>query len=271
VKLRLPLAKSDNEKLFFWEDYMSLISNVIEVLHRIRVKLYPNYLPGVEGTYIARTDNEALLSIEQVCTSLINRADFTCDYEDLVEYIRQFFDEAVYLLCDGYAVNMRYFSLHPNVGGIFNSVNEAHDRKKHPVTFRFRTRSALRKLVKHTAIDIEGLADCSSWIDEFIDTEEDSTNTLYVPGDQFILLGNKIRVEGDDPACGVYFVPVVDPSKAVKVTHIAENNPSKIIGIAPKTQYKYNKIEIRTQFESPYIKFFKKIRIITSSFVVEEN
>jgi hypothetical protein len=250
---------------------MSLINNEIEVLHRIRVRLYPNYLPEVEGAYIARTDNEALLSIEQVCAAMTNSGGFTGDYEDLAVYIRQFFDEAAYLLCDGYAINMRYFSLHPNVGGTFNSVNEPYDSKKHPVTFRFRTRSALRRLVKHIAIDIEGLANCSSWIDEFIDTDKDSTNTLYAPGNQFVLLGNKIRVEGDDPACGVYFVPVVDPSKAVKVTRIAENNPSKIIGIAPKTQYKYNKIEIRTQFESSYIKFLKKVRVITSGFVIEEN
>jgi hypothetical protein len=250
---------------------MSLINNEIDVLHRIKVRLYPNYLPEVEGDYIARMDNNASLSIEQVCAALKNRGGFTGEYEDLAGYIRQFFDEAAYLLCEGYAINMRYFSLHPNVGGTFNSVNESCDSKKHSVTFCLRTRSALRKLVKHTAIDIEGIAGCSGWIDEFIDTDEDSINTLYVPGNQFVLLGNKIRVEGDNPACGVYFVPVVDPSKAVKVSRIAENNPSKIIGIAPKTQYKYNKIEVRTQFESSYFMFLKKIRVITSGFVIEEN
>jgi len=34
---------------------MAIINNVTEVLHRIRVKLYPNYLPTAEGAYIART------------------------------------------------------------------------------------------------------------------------------------------------------------------------------------------------------------------------
>jgi hypothetical protein len=249
---------------------MSIINNVIEVLHRIRVKLYSNYLPNAEGAYIARTNNEALLTIEQVCAALKNRGGFTGNYEDLVEYIRQFFDEAAYQLCDGYAVNMRYFSVHPNVGGTFNSVNEAHNGKKHPVTFRFRTRSALRKLVEHIVIEIEGIADCSGWIDEFIDTDEESINTLYAPGDQFVLHGNKIKVAGDDPACGVYFVPVDDPSKAVRITRIAENNPSKIIGIAPQTQYKYNKVEIRTQYNGTSNTFLKSPRNIDSSFVIEE-
>jgi len=39
---------------------MAIINDVNEVLHRIRVKLYPNYLPNVEGQYIARTNSEAL-------------------------------------------------------------------------------------------------------------------------------------------------------------------------------------------------------------------
>ena len=35
------------------EAIMAIINNVNEVLHHIRVKLYPNYLPGVDGQYIA--------------------------------------------------------------------------------------------------------------------------------------------------------------------------------------------------------------------------
>jgi hypothetical protein len=252
---------------------MGIIKNVVEKLHRIRVRLYPNYLSdaGVEGEYVARTNNEASLSIEQVCAALKNRGGFTGNYEDLVDYISQFLDEMAYALCDGFSVNMKYFGIYPNVGGTFNSVNEVLDSKKHPVTFRFRTLSALRSLIKHIEINIEGLADTSGWIDEFIDTDEDSINTLYVPGDQFILHGNKIKVAGDDPACGLYFVPVDDASAAVKVTRIAENNPSRIIGIAPETHKQYNRIEIRTQFGGSSTRFLKKVRIITSDFVVEES
>jgi hypothetical protein len=250
---------------------MSLINNVTEVLHRIRVKLYPNYLPGVKGEYIARTNNEALLTIEQVCAALKNRGGFTGNYEDLVEYIRQFFDEAAYQLCDGYAVNLRYFSVHPNVGGTFDSLNEARDDKKHPISFRFRTRTALRKLIEHIEVVVEGLADCTGWIDEFIDTEAESVNTLFVPGDQFVLIGSRIKVAGDDPACGVYFVPVDDPSKAVKVSRIAVNTPSMIVGITPQTQCLYNKVEIRSQYLGSSTRFLKNARVITSDFVIEET
>ena len=83
---------------------MSIINDINEVMHKIRVKLYPNYLPQVEGKYIARTANEAVLSVEQVCAALKNRGGFTGNYEELVECVRKFFNEAAYQLCDGFAV-----------------------------------------------------------------------------------------------------------------------------------------------------------------------
>ena len=54
---------------------MSSINNMI--LHRIRVKLYTNNLKNVEGAYIARTDNDKTLDIEDVCTIMKTRGDVT--------------------------------------------------------------------------------------------------------------------------------------------------------------------------------------------------
>jgi hypothetical protein len=249
---------------------MAIINNVTEVLHRLRVKLYPNYLPTAEGAYIARTDSEASLNIEQVCAALKNRGGYGGDYEDLVEGIKQFFDEMAYQLCDGFAVNTGYYSVHPNIGGTFNNTTEIHDHKKHPITFRFRTGSKLRRLVEHIGVDIEGIADTGGYIDEFVDAEEEAINSHYLPGNQFIIHGHKIKAAGDDPSVGVYFVPVNDPSKTMKATRIAENTPSKIIGVAPGTGSSPVRIEIRTQYAGASNTFLKNLRVITSGFVLEE-
>jgi hypothetical protein len=110
------------------EKNIAIINDVNEVLHRIREKLYPNYLPTLEGAYIARTDNEAFLSIEEVCAALKNRGGFTGSYDDLVEHVRQFFDEAAYQLCDGFTVNAGYFSVHPNVAAPSTKLRRAATR-----------------------------------------------------------------------------------------------------------------------------------------------
>ncbi|MDR0497631.1 MAG: DUF4469 domain-containing protein [Treponema sp.] len=248
---------------------MAAITDLGLVLHRIRIKLYPNYFQNAKGSYIARTNNEKTLSIEDVCTALKTRGGFTGNYEDMLEYIRQYNDEIAYQLCDGYAVTNGYYTVHPNIGGTFNSVNEAHDHVRHPISFRFSIRSKLRKLISNISVDIEGIADTQGFIDSFVDYEEKSTNNIFIPGNQFAIHGSKIKVAGDDPACGIYFVPVDDPSKAVKVTRIAKNNPSEVTGIAPDTSFTNNRIQIRTQYSGNSTTFLKTTRIINSVFVIE--
>ena len=247
---------------------MSIINNVNEKLHRIRVKLYPNYLPNAEGRYIARTNNEASLTIDEVCAYLNNRGGFADNYENLIQHVHQYFDEAAYLLCDGFGINTGYFSIHPNVGGTFDSTTEGHDSKKHKVAFRFRALAPLRRLADLVAIEIQGLADTSGWIDEFVDVEDDSVNDTFIPGNTFSISGHKIKIVGDDDLCGVYFVPEEDPSKAVKVKRLAENSSTKIIGKAPDTEHLHNRLEIRTQFNGSSNSFLKKPRVIKSSFTI---
>ena len=248
---------------------MGYFTNVNGVKHRIKVKLYPNYLPQVEGAYIARTSNEGILSIEQVCAALVSRAGFKGDYETMVDYVKKFYDEVAYQICDGFAVNNGYYSIHPNIGGTLNSPNDAHNNKKNPISFRFRSRAMLNKLVDQIAVEIEGIADANGYIDEFLDYDKNSVNSSFVSGNQFCISGYKIKIAGDDPACGVYFVPVDDPSRAVKVARIAENNPSKITGIVPETRFTKSKIEIRTQYNGSNNSHLKIPRVITSSFIIE--
>jgi hypothetical protein len=248
---------------------MAIISNVNEVLHRIRVKLYPNYLPRVEGAYIARTDNEASLSVEQVCAALKNRGGFTGNYDDLVEYVKQFFDEAAYQLCDGFSVNTGYYSIHPNVGGTFNAVNEAHDKEKHPVSFRFRTLAALRSLAERIDVEVEGLADVQGYIDEFIDITTEAVNETATPGGMFSISGHKIKVVGEDPACGMYFVSQGDSPQEVKVAgHLAENTGSKVIGVIPSLTAGEWKAVIKTQFSGSGSTILKAPRVIESFFTL---
>ncbi|MDR2097337.1 MAG: DUF4469 domain-containing protein [Spirochaetaceae bacterium] len=247
---------------------MAVNNSVAEVLHRIRVKLYPNYLTHVEGVYIARTDNEASLSIEEVCAALKNRGGFTGSYNDLVEHVRQFFDEAAYQLCDGFAVNTGYFSVHPNVGGTFDKAIEGHDAQKHPVTFRFRTLASLRSLAERIVVEVEGLADVQGYIDEFIDITTESVNETLTSGGMFNISGHKIKIAGDNPEVGVYFVPEANPAGRVKVSgHLAENTASKLIGVIPALGAGNWKVEVKTQFTVGGT-FLKEPRTIESRFIL---
>jgi hypothetical protein len=247
---------------------MNLIYGVEPVMHRIRVKLYHNYFPKGEK-YIARTDCEATLSVDQVCAAARDRGGFTGDFEDFVDHVKQYHIEASYQLLDGFAINTGYFSIHPNLGGTFKTVHEVPDHKTHPLTYRFRPLKPMRDMAASTHVVVEGLADVDGYIDEFLDSENNSINGVLEPGHQFMITGHRLKVIGDDPTCGLYFVPVGYDDPPVKVTRIIENTPTKIIGVIPEVGWAFSKLEIRTQYSGSKTAFLKNVRVITSDFTLE--
>jgi hypothetical protein len=100
-------------------------------------------------------------------------------------------------------------------------------------------------------VEVDGLADVSGYIDEVVDVTTDAVNETLTPGGEFIISGNKIKIAGDNAACGLYFVSVADATQRVKVTgRMAENTPSKLIGIIPALAAGAWKVQVVTQWTS---------------------
>jgi hypothetical protein len=248
---------------------MAAINALDLILHNIRVKLYPNYLPTAKGKYLARTDSDKTVNVKDICTIMVTRAGFDGSIDTLYDYVIQFLDEMAYQLCDGFTVNSGYFTIRPNIGGTFDSAAEIHDHEKHPISFSFNPLDKLRKLTKNIKVVVEGIADSPAYIDQIEDVEEHLVNSGYMAGHAVAVHGHRIKLAGDDPVVGMYFVPANDPSHAVKATRILENNPSRVLAIAPSTGFNVNRIEIRTQFSGGGGQLAVP-RAVTTPFTVEE-
>jgi len=247
---------------------MAIVKEVSEVVHRIRVKLYPSHLPGTEGMYIARTSNEKALTVEDVCAALKNRAGYSGNYSTLVENVKAYFDEAAYQLCDGYAVNTGYYSLYPNIGGTFASPHDTFDRGEHPLTFRLRIGLRFRRLANAVNIAVEGLGSRFGFVSRFTDKKSKTANLIVTVGGIFVISGKRIKVDGDNEECGVYFEAVGEGGTRIKVAEdLAENLPTKIIGVVPplSTSNEY-RVVIVTQFSGSGGRFLKMPRTIISNF-----
>ena len=248
---------------------MQIRKNPEDVIHRIRIRLYPNNMQKIKGAYIARTINNASLNIEQVCAALKNRGGFTGSYNDLVEHVKQFFDEAAYQLCDGFAVNTGYFSIYPKVGGTFDFPSEEPRAEKHPVSFRFRARLPLKTLARHIVLVSEGAADLYGSINAVTDLETGTINEKLSPGGMFIISGHKIKVTGIDPTVGVYFVRVDGSGTEHKAKGVlAGNARRRLIGRVPELEQGAWKILVRTQFTGSGNTSLQIPRVVESSFVL---
>ncbi|MDR0475651.1 MAG: DUF4469 domain-containing protein [Treponema sp.] len=239
------------------------LGDLKDILHKIKVKLFPN----VEGKYIARTDSEATLSVEDICTASKNRGGFTGKFNDYVDFVNQFLAELIYQLLDGYAVNLGgYISIHPHIDGVFNLDKEIHDHKKHPVGLRFRILMKLRRLMEAIAVEVSGMADANGLIAEFTDTATGAVNEVLTKMNIFTITGDRIKIAGDHPDVGLYFEQTDGPAK-IKVTDIAENTANKVIGMCPGAPAGKYKVVIKTQWTNSS-SLLKEPRVIESSFTL---
>jgi hypothetical protein len=215
---------------------MAPIDTVNNILQQIRKRHTSGEKPR---------SSESILTIEEICTALIEREGFTGSYEDLVKHVRMFFGEMSHQLSDGYAVNTGYFSVHPVV----------------------EKRARRRRLAKSIVIDVDEQTD-QGYIEHFTDTGTGTINDRVTPGRTFVLTGHKIKIDGNNPECGAWFVFMVDPSLRFKVTKaFAENSNDRVSGIVPVIPAGKYLIEIKTQYSGSGV-LLKEPRTIRGAFTL---
>jgi hypothetical protein len=226
---------------------MAAINEINEVLHKIEAKLYPNYLGKGEGAYVARAKAEAPLSIPEVCAAAKNRGGFTGQYEDLVEHAQIFINELVYQLLDGFSVQLGGFcSLHTRISGTYHNANEHIGAENLHVSFR--ALNHLKELLQSVKIENEGVAGDGAFIDEIQDVHSETLNSALTPGNMVRIMGHKIKVEGEESACGVWFVNQTDQSRVQITEHLGINRPAEICGLIPPLAAGTWKLEVVTQY-----------------------
>ena len=226
---------------------MAAINEINEVLHKIEAKLYPNYLGKGAGAYVARAKAEAPLSIDDVCAAAKNRGGFTGRYEDLVEHAHIFINEVVYQLLDGFSVQLGGFcSLHTSITGTYQGGNDHISAENLHVAFR--TLRHLKELLLKVKIENEGVAGDGAYIDEILDIHTESINSVLTPGNMVHITGHKIKVEGDGPQVGVWFVSQADGARVNITEHLGNNRSNELLGLIPPLTAGTYRLEVVTRF-----------------------
>jgi hypothetical protein len=223
--------------------------NSLGNLHKIRAKLYANNMPQMQGKYIARSCRaEDVLSVEQVCRSARSRGGFTGALADMTACVRAYHDECAYLVADGFAVENKYFSVHPAISGTFEHPTDAVDKTEHRIDIVHRERSALRRIFDIIEVRIDGLADAGAYISEVRDMDSGAVNAVLTPGGMVVIKGRGVRILGDAPIVGLYFEDAAGSAMRVPPRQLAVNSASELIAIMPPLESGIRRIRIVTQY-----------------------
>jgi len=217
--------------------------------HRIKAYLYDNVLTDDPNDYIARVSSERTLNISEICTAAISRGGAASSEADMEHNVSLFLKEMAYQLYDGYSVNTGYFTANALIKGVFNSPSEAFNVNKHAVIFQFNQGELLRKELPDIAVDILGVADSNIAILQVTDVKTGSVNDLLTPNHNLKIKGYKLKIAGDNPDVGVFFVNQATQDRIkVNATDIVINNPSDLIIFIPALAAGTYTLEVTSQF-----------------------
>jgi hypothetical protein len=219
------------------------------IFHRIRAFLYKNLLTENPDDYIARVASDRSLNIREICETAVTRGGADASAAIIEHHVRLFLKEMTYHLCDAYSINTEWFHLSVHVKGVFDSPDEKFNPEKHSIVVDFRAGAELRKAMQDVVVEIAGVADGAGQIISVVDVKSGSTNDKLTPNRNLRINGDKLKVVGDKPGVGVWFVnketearTMVDPSDMVA------NKPSELIVLIPALAEGDYGLEIVSQF-----------------------
>lgn len=220
------------------------------ILHTIKAYLYDNVLTKDNpNDLIARTSSERSLNVKQICGAAVSRGGAEVSAAAMEHAVQLFLKEMAYQLCDGYSVNTGYFTASTTIRGTFGSTTEQYDPKKHSILFQFSQGERLRAEIPNISVSILGVADASAAILQVTDVKTGSVNDLLTPGRNLRIAGTKIKVAGDDPAVGVFFVETASQTRTpVDPADVVVNNPSELIVVIPTLPAGTYALEVVTRF-----------------------
>lgn len=232
-----------------------------DVLHKIKANLYPNLLTEDPNDFTARVISERTLNISDVCKVAVSRGGAPTTAEAMEHNVNLFLKEMVYQLSDGFSINTGYFTANTLIRGVFNSSKEAFNTDKHAILYQFNQGDLLRKELPNITVEITGVGDSSINISEVVDVKTGSVNDLITPNRNLRIKGFKLKLAGDNPAVGVYFVNQATQERTkVDSTDIVTNNPAELMIITPVLTAGTYVLEVTSQFSGSSNSILKEPR-----------
>jgi len=217
--------------------------------HKIKAQLYPNLLKNANGTYKARTITGKSRDIKDICNSLCSKPGIGIEPGNLEYHVKLFFEEMSDLLANGMAINTGYFAAEPTVRGAFKNKMDQFDSERHRVTFKFSQASILRKRAAGTQAEILHIIPDNYGIQQVTDNCTRSENNLITPGNVLHIKGIKLKLIGNQPDVGLYFINQTTGERIkVPPVDVITNQNARLLIMIPELPAGLYQLEHITQY-----------------------
>ncbi|MCL1789587.1 MAG: DUF4469 domain-containing protein [Oscillospiraceae bacterium] len=206
--------------------------------------LVKNELSDKPGSHRAITrsagtiDQSRLIDLIMEHNSSITRGDITSLFTIMNEIVAR-------ELLNGYSLNLPLVNTSFSIKGQFFGSLATYEKGKQKAKIKITKGVLLRKIEENLKPEITDL-ERSKKIKEVKDSFSDTIDSILTVGDDVEIKGLQLKLAGDDPACGVWFIGA--NGIETPAARIIDNKPSRILARIPSlTPGKY-RVKVVTQF-----------------------
>jgi hypothetical protein len=212
--------------------------------------LDPNELTGEPKKFKAQVVNSRSYTFDDIANHLLKHNTGLSGpvihgvWEGIKDAVKEYVSE-------GASINTELFYLHPSIQGVFDSLNDGFQRKRHTIRLNLQPGSlflGIAEKLKARKVNA-GVRTC---IQSVTDIKSGSVDAMLTPGRNIRILGQRLKIEGPDPSNGLYFEPDDDSGTLVKVeeSEFVVNNPSEIVAVIPDLTKGSWRVRVITQFST---------------------
>jgi hypothetical protein len=199
------------------------------------VELFDNPLTERTDDRYGRVINVASISEDTLIKRAIGHG-YNGNADSMYAAYQAMKHEALNAIVRGEVVHFGLGYVTLDVEGVFIGDVPEWNPEKHKLVASITATKELRETLKVTPVHIIGMAPDRAAIAQVTDVTTGKVNELLTPGGMVNIKGARIRIEGDDPAVGL-FLTSQDTRQAEQIpaTAIGMNDPSKVMFVVPAT------------------------------------
>jgi hypothetical protein len=207
--------------------------------------LVENQLTDNADDYSAQTHCTGSLDKEAIITRMLNRGTLLTR-TDILAVLNNLEETVIEALREGYNITHPLFHTAFSISGVFDSPLDSFDGNRHKLNINLTKGLLLRDIEKKIKFEKTASVAPLPQIQEVKDSISGKVNEIITPNGVIEVYGYNLKIEGDNPSCGLWFVNEKGEEKKAEV--IIENKPSKILAMVPPVNQGKWKVKVVTQF-----------------------
>jgi len=221
----------------------------------LKYSLIENVLINSQNDYLARTKVSKRYDKDKFIKRLLEKGTLVTE-TDAVAVLNAIENTIVEILEEGGTLNLPLFNTSFSISGVFNSPHDSFDVKRHKLNINLTKGTLLCSVEKRIMFEKANAIMPQPNIVEVRDTISGKVNKILTSGGIVEVRGYNIKIAGDDPACGLWFV---GNGSVVKADRLAVNKPTTVIATIPHLAEGEYQLKVITQ-SSPS-KILKKPKV----------